>query len=385
MMSSDEDHTKGGGLSSFTIPVLLKAEIRCGTVLGHGSFCKVSSIKKVSLKETLEDPARQEARKKFALRFQSSVVNKGNQALDIYGKQGNEPDSMTQQPRMAVKELKDISTKNHRRAVEDLKRECDILRSIREKTGYHPHIIELCAIGVDSLDCYNDDVESMQPNFLVLSRIRATLKTYLIKWRERRGLGVFEFLGISIKESQNLWLERLLVLSRIADAVQFLHKHRIIFRDLKSENIGFDADDVPKIFDFGLAKQINGEEYDKDIDSYNLTGNTGTLRYMPPEVALDQPYGMSVDVYSLAILIYEVLSLKVPFAGMPPSEFRHQVFVRGARPPIDQGWPYPLQDLLASMWNANSKSRPTSDQVFSTLTGMLRGSDEELFPESILM
>jgi serine/threonine protein kinase len=388
MMSSDAEFTQGEGRSYFTIPVLVKAEVRCGTFLGRGSFCKVSAIKTISLKETLPDDAQEEVRKRFALRFQSSSSYKrrNNNTLAIFGKQGNEPNPMTQQPRMAMKELMNISNKNLKTAQDDLKRECDILRSIREHTGFHPYIIELYAIGVETLDCYKDEVQSIQPNFLILSKIRATLKNFIYKWRERRGLGVYEFLGISIKESQDLWLERLIVLSRIADALQFLHQHGIIFRDLKSENIGFDADDVPKIFDFGLAKQIGEQEYDDKIkDSYKLTGNTGTLRYMPPEVALDQPYGMTVDVYSLSILMHEVLSLQVPFAGIPPSEFRHEVFVQGVRPPIDQGWPLPLQQLLASMWNANPKSRPTMEQVFLSLTGMLRGSDAELFPEYILM
>eukprot|EP00980_Cylindrotheca_fusiformis_P001270 scaffold332_cov117-Cylindrotheca_fusiformis.AAC.30 len=387
MMASDEDHKKGGGLSSFTIPVLVKAEVRCGTVLGHGSFCKVFNIKSITLRTTVPDPAREEARKKFAYKFQaSSTANKPtSNTLDIYGKQGNEQDSITQQPRMAIKELKDVSRKNFRTALADLKTECDILRSIREKKGSHPNIIELCAIGVETADDYKDDVSTIQPMFLILSRIRATLKTILIKWRERRGLGVFEFLGVGVKALQDLWLERLLVLMRIADAVRFLHRHRIIFRDLKSENIGFDADNVPKLFDFGLAKQIGEDEYDKVNDSYKLTGDTGTLRYMPPEVGLDQPYGMSVDVYSLSILAYEVLSLKVPFAGIPPSEFRHQVFVKGIRPPIDQEWPVQLQRLIASMWISYPNARPTSDEVFTAFTGMLRGSDAELFPESILM
>jgi serine/threonine protein kinase len=56
----------------------------------------------------------------------------------------------------------------------------------------------------------------------------------------------------------------------------------IIYRDLKPDNIGFDVRGDVKIFDFGLAKEINPKKK-LDDGTYNLTADTGSLRYMAPE------------------------------------------------------------------------------------------------------
>jgi serine/threonine protein kinase len=145
------------------------------------------------------------------------------------------------------------------------------------------------------------------------------LTSRLHKWREQRGLGIYLALSIGVQGSRNLWIERLVVVERISKAIQYMHSHRILNRDVKPDNVGFDHQNVPKLFDFGLAKRINIANQDDGL--YKLTGETGTTRYMPPEVALNQPYGWTADVYSLAILMYEVLSLKIPFAGMLPVPF----------------------------------------------------------------
>lgn len=58
--------------------------------------------------------------------------------------------------------------------------------------------------------------------------------------------------------------------------------NRIIYRDLKPENIGFDVRGDVKIFDFGLAREVN-EKDQLDDGTYKLTGDTGSLRYMAPE------------------------------------------------------------------------------------------------------
>ena len=355
MMSNDQERIEGEIDKNYLpMPMLSRMEVRTGQVLGNGNFCKVSSVKTVTLNSTsllLDDIRQEEARTKLEFWFLSSL-DKKTASLEIFGKQDNSAtDPMVRPPPcLAIKELKNVQSKEHlTRAKEDLKRELDILKKISGDP--HPNVIELHAYGLEEIGSTS--------SFLMLSKIRATLDNFLYKWRERRGVGFFELLGIGVKGSQNLWLERIIVCLRIADAIRFLHSNKIIFRDLKPDNIGFDADDVPKIFDFGLAKQLddrlNGDYEDCAHDTFQLTGQTGTYRYMPPEVAKDQPYGMSADVYSLSILMHEILSLKVPFAAIPPSQFSQAVFHLGTRPSIDPGWPAPLQLLLQSMWSATTK------------------------------
>lgn len=380
MMSSEDEQSFDEDYDNTptAIPILLPSEVRCGQLLGRGTFCHVSLVKDITLKAKTEPGLVHDSRKILATKFKLARETTQDFQLDVFGRKPNAMNPVNPVPRMALKQLKNLTDKSKKQAKEDLKRECDILRAVKEEWCSHPNIIELTAIGVESEEEFHES--DIRPCFLLLSKLRCTLVSFLVKWREQRGLGVMEFLGINIKESQDMWLERLMILSQIADAVRFLHLHNVIFRDIKPQNIGFDSDNVPKLFDFGLAKQVESAK-----ENYNLTGNTGTLRYMAPEVALNQPYGMNVDTYSLAILMHEVLSLKIPFVEIPASEFRHQVIARGVRPSLDYGWPTPLNGLMGSMWNETPSKRPPAAEVYKMLTLMLRGSDAGLFPERILM
>ncbi len=88
---------------------------------------------------------------------------------------------------------------------------------------------------------------------------------------------------------------------------------RVIYRDLKPDNIGFDIRDDVKIFDFGLAKELNEKLRYRDSDTYKLTGETGSPRYMAPEIANRRPYNQKADVYSFALLFWQICELKVPY------------------------------------------------------------------------
>lgn len=65
-----------------------------------------------------------------------------------------------------------------------------------------------------------------------------------------------------------------------------------------------------KLFDFGLSFEIT-EEYSSVNGLYELSGNTGSMRYMAPEVALGNPYNHKVDVYSYGILFWQVRSFAI--------------------------------------------------------------------------
>ena len=64
----------------------------------------------------------------------------------------------------------------------------------------------------------------------------------------------------------------------------------LVFRNLKPENVGFNIRDDIVLFDFGLAREIREEDRVTD-HTWKLTGDTGSLRYMAPEVAQSKPYG----------------------------------------------------------------------------------------------
>ena len=96
--------------------------------------------------------------------------------------------------------------------------------------------------------------------------------------------------------------------------MQYLHNQGIIHRDLKPANIRFDNQNIIKVLDFGLATKLSPTDKNNDRN-YKLNGGVGTCRYMAPEVAKCKPYNKLADVYSFGILMWQMLSLQVPFQG----------------------------------------------------------------------
>jgi hypothetical protein len=94
--------------------------------------------------------------------------------------------------------------------------------------------------------------------------------------------------------------------------VQYLHDHGIVHRDLKPGNIFLD-DGVVKIGDYGLSKFISCSRRS------GQTGSVGTFHYMAPEIGQGK-YGKEIDIYALGILLYEMLTGRVPFDGESSQE-----------------------------------------------------------------
>jgi serine/threonine protein kinase len=85
---------------------------------------------------------------------------------------------------------------------------------------------------------------------------------------------------------------------------------------LKPDNVGFTSDGELKLFDFGLVTCVRSRV--NSNAAYEMTGYTGSLRYMAPEVALRLPYTEKVDVYSFAIMVWQMARDRVPFKGIFP-------------------------------------------------------------------
>jgi len=116
----------------------------------------------------------------------------------------------------------------------------------------------------------------------------------------------------------------------VARAVHHAHQRGILHRDLKPANILVDAHGLPRVTDFGLAKQIKGAE------ELTLSGTMlGTPNYMSPEQAAGagRPLTTATDIYSLGAVLYFLLSGRAPFEGATPIEVLRKVVEEEPLPP----------------------------------------------------
>lgn len=150
---------------------------------------------------------------------------------------------------------------------------------------------------------------------------------------------------------------RSVVILRVALGMAQMHARHVIHRDLKAANILLDDDDMPKICDFGLVGfQRSGTPH---------TGFVGTVQWMAPELLRSNPhYDEKVDVYSFAMMLYELLTLKEPYLGMGQDQIVMGVIERGLRPEIGSHYgPQGLIDLIEQCWAENPAERPSFDQI----------------------
>jgi serine/threonine protein kinase len=149
--------------------------------------------------------------------------------------------------------------------------------------------------------------------------------------------------------------ERLRLMAELADALDHLHTRAILgahvaHRDVKPPNFGLTATRSLVLYDFGLSVALLAKHSTRG-DTFELTGDTGTRRYMSPEVAEGKPYGVSVDVYGWAICAYEIFHLRgKPFHGLSVSQHTERVVRNGARPVIPSTWDHRLIELFPQAW-----------------------------------
>jgi predicted Ser/Thr protein kinase len=96
----------------------------------------------------------------------------------------------------------------------------------------------------------------------------------------------------------------------IADALAFAHDHDLVHRDVKPQNVLLNGDGEAKVTDFGIARSLDVEH------GVTQTGTVlGTSNYLSPEQASGKSVTPATDVYSLGIVLYELLTAEVPFPG----------------------------------------------------------------------
>jgi len=151
----------------------------------------------------------------------------------------------------------------------------------------------------------------------------------------------------------------------IIDGLEYVHSQKVIHRDIKPKNIlmfGAKDDMIPKIADFGVAKLIQ---------TYTAHSRVGQELYMAPEVRLDLPYSFTADIFSLAMMLFEMFNEQLlSHASEEVSRFILQMH-SGESSAIPRSCKVPvhLRNVIERGWNRNPDERPTLSEYNSTLQG----------------
>lgn len=171
-----------------------------------------------------------------------------------------------------------------------------------------------------------------------------TLKSFLIKNHRRK---------LAYKVVVQLALD-------LARGLSYLHSEKIVHRDVKTENMLLDRNRTLKIADFGVARVEASNPND-------MTGETGTLGYMAPEVLNGNPYNRKCDVYSFGICLWEIYCCDMPYPDLSFSEVTTAVVRQNLRPEIPRCCPSSLANVMKQCWDASPDKRPEMDEVVSLL------------------
>ncbi|XP_057416462.1 serine/threonine/tyrosine-protein kinase HT1-like [Lotus japonicus] len=155
----------------------------------------------------------------------------------------------------------------------------------------------------------------------------------------------------------------------IARGMQFLHSQGILHRDLKSENLLLGEDMCVKVADFGISCL--------ESQCGSVKGFTGTYRWMAPEMIKEKHHTKKVDVYSFAIVLWELLTGLTPFDNMTPEQAAYAVTHKNARPQLPSDCPLAFSHLINRCWSSNPNKRPHFDEIVSILENYTESLEQD--------
>lgn len=228
----------------------------------------------------------------------------------------------------------------------DLAMEADLLSRLN-----HENIITLHGIyGGDLSTAYTKS----RGNFLILDVLEDTLARRLDRCRikERRKFTNTVSNTKLIERIENIALG-------VAKGMEYLHNNGVVFRDMKPDNIGFNSEGKPVIFDFGFAREVHLTQKDEIA---------GSLRYMSPEMAFGQNPSFPSDVYSFGVLLFEICTLQKPFKQYKNrADFTENVLLGDYRPSLSPILSKSIREVIALSWDSEQEVRPDMTTIVKVL------------------
>ena len=241
----------------------------------------------------------------------------------------------------------------------DLHREVEILTHLPRQ---HAHIVRLEGVSHN----FFRDPESA---FFLQEKLDSTLRVAMEQWKkeikqQQRLNDPWRIRNrVPAKLSRNYQAELIAnVAVDLSSALEFLHSHRVLFRDIKPDNCGFLRGKV-KLFDFGFARVVRPDQDRK------LTKCLGTLRYLAPEMLwMPGCYSFPADVYSFGMLLWNLCTLEEPYKNVKNTAVLANMVKDWQNTPSLSRIASPtIQQLLKNCWQANQEKRPLFREIRTIL------------------
>lgn len=357
---------------------LFLADIITGNELGKGKYGEVKTVTSFETKKK-SSSGKSSSRQLFALKnFQIAPDERMNEANDMADENREKSVRVLCKMRLrnnkyryAIKIVDDnLDDETKTSSILDLAQEAYFLQRIT-----HPNIIRLRAtVGEPGTLSFG----------LILDRLTSTLAEEITRWNKEypecrggRRIAVLNRLFVAKSRKKQLatfYSHRLVVALDLVRALRFLHVRDIAFRDMKTENIGFNLRGDLQLFDFGCAKELKEKDRVEPPDGYNASAMVGTVRYMAPEVMKGLPYGLSCDVYSFSLILWSLFSFEKPFATVSFASMKvlcHLISVDHIRPRHLPVLSNDLKRLMQDCWADNRNDRPSLEHVYNVLRAEL--------------